>query len=163
MRTAQIWIGPTPGVIGWLIRKLTKSTVNHAKIAITEDLDIGAEPGGARIRRQKEYKGGYWSQFAFDDDQAHDIAHTAKLLSGTGYNYLDDLLIPLVIWFDKHGLEYPHWLARHIAQTRTLQCAQLVDLVYSMHGIELFDDGRTPGEVYPGSFEALFRHNGWMP
>jgi len=160
---AQIWIGPTPGFVGWAIRTITGSTVNHAKIAITDDLDIGAEPHGARIRRQRDYEGGYWSRFAFDDDQRKLIVKMATMLENTGYNYVDDALIPLTRWFDRHGIEYPNWLKRHISSTRTLQCAQLVDLAYSLSGVQLFDDGRLPGSVYPGSFEALFRHNGWMP
>ena len=159
----QIWIGPTPGIIGWVIRTVTRSTVNHAKIAITDDLDIGAEPHGARIRRQIDYQGGYWSRFALNTDQAKQIAHTAVLLENTGYNYVDDALIPLTRWFDRHGIPYPQWLKRHIESTRTLQCAQLVDLVYQLCDIQLFDDGRLPGSVYPGSFEELFIRQGWMP
>lgn len=159
----QIWIGATNGWAAPIIRWVTRSPVNHVKVGLNDNLDIGAEPGGARIRLQRDYQGGYWSRLDLTDEQRAQIVALATELENTPYNWYDDLLIPLVIWLDKRGIAYPKWLQRHISTVATLQCAQLADLVYETADIHIFNDGRVPGAVYPGSFVAIFKAHGWMP
>ena len=50
-----------------------------------------------------------------------------------------------------------------LSSDRHLQCAQLDDSAYEAAGLRLFNDGRLPGAVCPGSFIPVWQQHGWWP
>jgi hypothetical protein len=128
----------------------------HAYVITDADAGIAVEarPGGAgyvnypevwETRRTPAY-----SHLDLTDQQREAIAAAADTVVGVGYNWLDYLALVLDHW----GI-HPAWLHAYIARTDRLICSQLVDVVYHRAGIDLFDDGRNPGDVTPGDLTYI--------
>lgn len=154
----SIGVTATGGIIGWGIRLLTFSRYNHAFIVGPAGLLIEAQPGGARIGHISMYpKAKYNSNKIIPDETRLAIWETALGFAqarngkGIGYNWLDDIALGLRFF----GFWSEH-IARRIARTDRLQCAQLCDLAYSLNGVHLFDDGRLALAVDPGDIAETF-------
>lgn len=161
---------PAPGQIGlvhaygWFARTVSifegGSPVTHCVLALDDGYCIGAEPGGARIRNIAEIDDVVWSGFTFTTAQEDNLVSIGRSLSGTPYSYMGDLTIGLSLLLGDKRM--PQWLQRGVRSEGHLQCAQLVDDVYTRAGIHLFNDGRIPGAVYPASYVPLFHRKGWL-
>lgn len=124
------------------------SRYTHAGIFLDDGTIIEAMPGGARIvsneatlrRRPLAI-----SQFDIDEDARARIVEIARGYKGVPYNFADYLTIGL----DSIGIR-PKWLRNKIHSSKSMICSQLVDKIYSVAGVKLFDDGRDPGDVTPG-------------
>lgn len=161
MLTGQIGLIPHPH--GWVehaIETVTRAPVHHVVVAITETLVIGADPAGATVHRVSDYPDAVWSHFGLTDQQRHAIVVWASAHVGTPYSFLDDAAIGIALL---SGIPTPRWVQERLSSDRHLQCAQLADAAYLAAGLHLFDDGRLPGAVYPGSFIPIWQQHGWWP
>lgn len=160
MLTGQIGLIPdgksfVPQAIQWI----TSSDVYHVVIAISETECIGAEPGGAKIRPIDYWSNVMWSNFPLTPQQAQDTADWARAKEGVAYNYVDDLLIGAECLMK---VKFPEIIMRHYDNGKSYECAQLADAALTHGGgYKVFNDNRHPGQVYPGSFEPLFKQYGW--
>lgn len=127
---------------------------NHALIAIGGGLAVQAEPGGANTTRIAG-RGIDWFRWyqPLDAGQRGDIAAAARALCDTGYNWLDiaALTLDCLGWDVQRRNGKLTWIGRRIEDTKTLVCSALVDKALADAGFHLYDDGRVPGEVTPGS------------
>jgi uncharacterized protein YycO len=145
-----------PRVIAWA----TRSPFYHSVLAVDNTRAVSAEPGGAVFRPLNFWPDTIWSDFDLTAEQKEDITDWAVNHIRTPYNFLDDLAIGLALIF---GLHTPKWIQSYLSSDYTLECAQLCDAAYRAAGIQLFDDGRLPGAVYPGLFAPIWQKNHWMP
>ena len=146
----------TPGVIAWLIRAVTRSTVNHAFILTDPAEIIEADPSGAQQAILAKYDGMYqaWSDMDLSPTVRAAIIDHALDHVGDPYSWLDDACIGLA---DLFGWHVPAWVRRRLARTDRLMCSQLVDIAYLEAGVHLFSDGRIPGDVAPSDLLALIQ------
>lgn len=151
-----------PGGSSWIaqgIELVTASDVCHVIIGIDEEYCIGAEPGGAKIRPISYWDTAVWSRFEFSEAQALACASWARAREGRPYNFIDDALIGIE---DLSHLQLPEWFMKGYSTDTSYECAQLADAALSFGaGISVFNDGRLPGQVAPGSFEPFFKERGW--
>lgn len=160
-RTGQIGLIPHP--TNWVeraVEKLTFSSVHHVIIAISETECIGAEPKGAKIRPITDFPVAIWSEFDYAPGQAQAVADWARDREHRPYNFIADALIGLGIGL---GLPMPRFITRLFDGDHFYECAQLADAALLHAGIQLFETGRGPGSVYPGSFEPVFKLLGFWP
>jgi hypothetical protein len=159
--TGQIGLIPHNGkIIPELIALVTHSESSHTVVAISETECLGAEPLGARIRPISDFPTAIWSHFDLTNTQRAAIVNWTYNHEGTPYSYLDDAAIGIALLT---GIETPAFVRRYLDSTGHLICSQLADLAYQAAGIQLFDDGRVPGAVYPGSYEPIYKARGWWP
>jgi hypothetical protein len=158
--TSQIGLVPHPiRFMPRLIAWATHSPVYHSVLAVDNTRAVSAEPGGAVFRPLNFWPDTIWSDFDLTAEQHKDITDWAVQHIHTPYNFADDLAIGLALVFK---LRTPKWIQRYLSSDFVLECGQLCDSAYRAAGIELFNDGRLPGAVYPGSFVPIFQQNGWM-
>lgn len=155
-----------PGAAGWLVRIGQWlngdgfTTYEHAFLVLAKPnerngLLIEAEPGGARCA---PWPGNYanqdvtYSSWELTSAQRLAIYDAARRLEGTPYSWLDYLSLALVRLRIR-----PHWLQRYVANTGHMICSQLVDYCYQQAGVQLFDDGRLPGDVTPGDLARVLK------
>lgn len=122
--------------------------VQHAFVYVGKGCIVQAMPGGAElIPLEKASTPVVWSTGHFDLSQARRryIVNEAVNLVGTPYSFVDYASIALAAFHIR-----PRIVRDYIASTRHMICSQLVDEVYARAGIQLFDDGRLPGDVTPG-------------
>jgi uncharacterized protein YycO len=147
--------------VQWLICAFIQSPAFHCGMGIGNGMVISAQPNGVRIEQEAMYPGAVWSRFPLTAVQAEDAVAWAKAREGRPYNWLDDAMIGIE---NMTPLRFPRWITRHWQNDKTYQCAQLADAALTLGaGYRVFDDGREPGRVSPGSFAELFRANGWWP
>lgn len=153
-------IGLKTEASNWLERAIefvTRSSVHHVVIAISDTECIGAEPGGARIRSHL-YSKFVWSRFDLTPEQAQACADWAREREGVPYSFINGFFIGLAMY----GIRIPLFIRKRLANDTHYQCAQFADAALTLGaGITVFDDGRDFGEVHPGSLEMLFRERGW--
>lgn len=137
----------TKGLVPWLIRKFSHSSVNHAALALDPYNIIEAQPKGAVLASSRKYKNAIWSNRPLTDDQRHAIIAAGWVCEGTPYNFLDIVAQAIVRIFKVRA---PKWVLNRVSNPKTLQCAQLVDYCYSKAGVNLFKDNRPDGLVSPG-------------
>lgn len=158
MFTGQIGVVPhahTPAE--WLIEAVTRSTVHHAIIAISETECVSCEPGGALVRPISRFPDAYWSHFDLTSKQRKNIVFWAKFNIGAKYGWFADLAIGVaLIW----KLRTPKWVARWLDNGRRFECAQYCDAAYAYGGVHLFK-GVVPSAVYPGMFIPIWEEHGW--
>lgn len=77
------------------------------------------------------------------------VAVSAQTLIGTPYSALDYLALAAL------HLHLPsRWIRQRVESSGHLICSALCDRAYQRAGIELFDDGRLPGDVMPADLAA---------
>lgn len=160
MITGQVGI-VMHGTTFWpkVIERVTNSHSHHVVIAVSETHCVSAQPGGARLRPVSDFHNITWSRFELTDLQRWGIAFYGRAVLNQPYNYASFVLIGLS--FMVHT-EVPVWLQRAVSTTARMECAQLADSALTAAGVSAFDDGRQPGLVFPGSWEELFKRNGWL-
>lgn len=129
--------------------------VQHALIYIGGGWIVQAMPGGAEcIPLEDASPVVAWStgKFELTDTERFDIALCARQLVGTPYSFLDFASLAL----ERYHIR-PRWVREYVQSTGHLICSQLVDVVYRRAGVELFDDGRIPGDVTPGDLWRLIK------
>jgi uncharacterized protein YycO len=134
------------------------SAVQHAYVYVGDGNIVQAMPSGAELVPLAAAEPAViWSGSAIDltDDQRDAICHIAKSLVGTPYGWLDYLSLALAAWHIR-----PRWVRDRIFYDDTLICSQLVDVAYECSGVQLFADGRIPGDVTPGDLERLLQQKG---
>lgn len=162
------------GKTGWLVNKgqaiveRQDFQFTHAFLVLDRGEVIEAEPGGAQIVSIDKYlnrpdvlfcdnpvllarPGDWFSQLALRGR----IVDYARELEGVPYSYLDYVAIGL----DRFGIR-PKLIRDRVSRHDRLICSELVDFVYQMAGIHLFDDGRDPSNVTPGDLERWVRDHG---
>lgn len=158
--TGQIGLVRTKGFWGWVIRKITASPVNHVVVGISPTQNIGAEPGGVRIRRNDEWDQIIWSEFDLTTREKYVITRFVRDRLTYAYSYLTDFAI---------GMEYitgiptPTWLERYLSSDYVYECAQLAHAAYLAARKNILEDDkyRLPGRVNPGTFVPVWKKNGW--
>lgn len=144
-----------PRAIAWV----TRSTVFHTVLAFDDVRCLSAEPGGAVVRSVTAWPDVIWSRFELTDEQLDDIVDWGIAHWGVPYGFFTDVAVALALLL---GWSTPRWVARYLSTDQVMNCSQLCDSAYLAAGIHLFDDGRLPSAVYPGSFVPLFKERGWM-
>lgn len=128
----------------------------HAFIYAGDGQIVEAEPGGAKCV-PLHYDGVLWStgiprQLRPFGDQRAAIVKAARGYTGTPYSFADYLALAA------HRLHIPApGLREYIASSGHMICSQLVDQCYQDAGVHLFDDGRWPGYVTPGSLYDVLK------
>lgn len=160
MRTGQIGLIGTPtNFAERLICWATGSKYFHTVLAVTEDWAVSAEPGGARLRPIDAWPDTVWSDFPITNAQRAKIVQRGHSYINRPYNWLNDLSIGVGLVL---GWETPKFIREYLWSEESLECAQLCDAAYDHAGYHIFNDGRLPGAVWPGSFEKIYRKNGWL-
>lgn len=118
----------------------------HALVWLGNGEVIEAEPGGARVVPLR-YRGVWWCDgIAALLPFKADVAGAADGLKGVPYSWLDyGALFTRRLRVPVPGLK------AYIAASGHLICSQLCDELYLRLGAHVFDDGRWPGYVTPGS------------
>jgi hypothetical protein len=138
--------------------------IQHAGILLDDGYTVEAMPGGAIIGHITNYdtKTVVWSSGfevvgvgpdydgPLSDYERVKVIEAAKGYVGVPYSFLDYLGLALA----RFGLR-PRLLKRYIASTGHMICSQLVDQCYQDAGIQLFRDGRIPGDVTPADLYNL--------
>lgn len=153
------------GPVGWAIRigqalAGRPSPYQHAGMIVTSDgRTVEAHARGARTGHLAAYTGR--PLLICDapiralpaDRQAAARARVAdetRRLIGTPYSFLDYLALALL------HLGLPsRWVRQRVESSGHLICSALVDLAMHRAGIELYNDGRLPGDVMPADLAAL--------
>lgn len=159
------------GIVGWTIRLLTRSRVNHAGICTGDGMTVEAQAAGAICRKEQAA-----SQTVVYGNDLHArvetlapgrseyVAHEAEQLVGRRYNYLDLLALA---WINiRHDPTdgpppKPSRVERRVMRDDRLICSQLVDLAHTKAGVHLFTDGRLPGQVTPGDLAEVLANPSW--
>lgn len=150
----EFGVTATGGWVGWVIRKLCRSSVNHAFIYVGKGLVVEAQPNGAQIARATKYTKAVWSKQNLSVHQRLMLIDNALSLVGTPYNFVD---IAAQLFVRLFGWKAPRWTLNRVSDPSRLQCAQLVDEVYHRSGLELFTDGRPEGLIAPSDLYDLIR------
>jgi len=122
--------------------------VQHAYVYAGGGFVVQAMPGGAElIPLEDAAEPVVWStgKIPVTDEQRMRICYEARELVGTPYSFLDYASIALAYYRIR-----PRWVRDYVASTGHMICSQLVDEVYRRSGVDLFPDGRIPGDVTPG-------------
>jgi hypothetical protein len=162
MLKGQIALIPHPK--NWFQRAIeivTRSPVHHCIVCYDDDDNVAsAEIPRVVSRPASAWPDAVWSHFELTDAQASDIANFAKAQIGKKYSLIDDLLIAVSI---VTKTKTPHWIQDRLMDSGQWQCAELADASLLAGNVNVFRDGRPACAVYPGSFIATFRANGWWP
>lgn len=145
------------GLIGKAIEWATRSHTHHVVVAVSEDVVISAEPGGARYRPITDYPALVWSRFGLTTTQQDHIRDAAAEYEHRPYNYA--IYGPL-LWQRLTGRKVNGAVARWLSKRPNENCSQLSDDIYTMAGFHLFAD--IPEIITPGDFERLFESLGWL-
>lgn len=131
----------------------------HAFVLLPGNQILEAEPGGALVR-ELHYDDVYWCTNIYKLIPAGLIAlrtfdtilnNTVEELKGIPYSFLDYAALAA------HRLHVPAPHLRKYIQTSHHEiCSQLADDFYWRLGVQIFTDGRWPGDVTPAS---LFRRD----
>lgn len=139
------------GVVGWLIRAITRSSVNHAAIIRDDHTVLEARSRGAVFTPWDQYAGRVGldvvgtARLPLTDEQRAKVPEVAEELEGTPYSFLDLLSVGALQY---HIRLWP--LRRILARQHRAICSQLVDEFLRRLGFSIYDDGRWPGDVTPG-------------
>lgn len=159
MFIGQIGIVPHPHTpTEWLIETVTRSTVHHAVLAISETECVSCEPGGALLRPITRFPDAYWSHFELLPEQLGPILRWANAHVGAPYGWFQDIAIGVALLTRR---ETPKWLQNYLSSNRSYECAQFCDAAYTYAGIHLFSN-IVSSAVYPGMFVPIWQRFGWM-
>lgn len=148
---------PIPGRAGRLIRFGQwlngdgYADYEHAFVVVSPIQVVEARPSGAGYAALGRKGAVYYS---CPEDHRPLVADAARSLIGRPYSALDYFALAA----KRFHLPLSTALLRtRMEQTGELICSQLVDLAYQMGGVQLYDDGRQPGDVTPGDLYQLVR------
>ena len=159
----------SPGVVGWWIRFLTRSRMNHAGICLGDTHTVEAQAAGA-VRKTEHTVGvdvdfgvSLWVRIErLAPGRSQRIADEAEKLLGTPYNFWDLLAVAWACRNDPTGpVVKPNRWQRRLMRDDRLICSQLVDLACLRASVHLFDDGRLSGSVTPGDIEQVLANGDW--
>jgi len=125
----------------------------HAGIVGYNGQTYAAHPGGASATPLAEVMADRplaFSRFDLTDTQRAAIVAAAARRVGTPYSFLCYLSIALITFHVR-----PKWLLDYVKGTGHMICSQYVDQCYYDAGVNLFDDGRFPGDVTPGDLHYV--------
>jgi hypothetical protein len=143
-----------------------KTTYTHAFFVLDKGEVIEAEPGGAEINPISKYVGREdvlfsdkpvqqalnffpWANRADLEGTLRSVmVERARGLEGISYNYLDYVAIGL----EHFNIDVP-FVRNRVRREDRMICSQLVDYIYDICGIHLFNDGRVSQDVTPGDLE----------
>lgn len=164
----SFFVTPVRGWVGWLIafgqlccRK--PSSFGHAGIVTDADgTTMEAQPGGARPGNVTNYPhalicdgpilGLPEAQRAAARERVRQYALMEK---GTPYSPLDYVALALL------HLHLPsRWVRNRVRSSGHMICSQMVTAVFEDAGIDLFTDGRLPGDVMPA--DLAFWAENWQ-
>ena len=159
----------SPGVVGWWIRFLTRSRMNHAGICLGDTHTVEAQAAGA-VRKTEHMVGmdvdfgtSLWVRIErLAPKRSAAIAEEAEKLLGARYGWLDLLAVAWACRNDPTGpIVKPNRWQRRLMRDDRLICSQLVDLACLRAGVHLFTDGRMPGSVTPGDISEVLANGDW--
>lgn len=109
-----------------------------------------------RIAGLENYRNNKIAWYSCPEDKGTAIAERAMhyAILGTRYSFLDYFAIA----FQRGPIRQKtigKLLANYVETSKHMICSQLVDKVYQDCGIQLFDDGRLPGDVTPADLYDL--------
>lgn len=156
-RQGQFGVVRTGGFVAQMIRLMTHSQVNHAYVYLDDRRILEAMPSGAVVSPASKYAGAVKaeSRFPLTAEEAAHIAGVANGFIGTPYNFLDIV----ALFFLTLGFRWG-WLLARAQRCDRLICSQLVDRVYTVAGLHLYNDNRPDGEVTPGNLLLLLAQKG---
>lgn len=150
------WIGFWVGLGQYL--NMDGSKYSHCFVVLDDKTVMEAMPGGARIAPLDEYLGSaIFIDWEPTDEQRSIIVSEALKLEGIPYNFLNYLQLALA----RFKIQ-PKWLVKRIQDSEKLICSQLVDEVYRLAGVHMFDDGRLPMDVTPGDILNRYLEKDWL-
>lgn len=130
------------------------SRYTHAFILLDDDTTLGAYPGGARIASYEWEVAAHgqpgWLRMPLTPEQGARVVQVARGYVGTPYSLVEYSALAAV----RLGLP-SEWLRRYVADSHHMICSQVCDKIYLDAGINLFQDGRSPGDVTPGDLANL--------
>lgn len=146
------------GIVPYLICKVTGSHCYHMIVCTGENECASADSDGVNLHPLTDWPNAVWSEFNLTGPQKAAVVAYCRNHVGTPYAYLDDALICLERVF---RFRFPDWIRQRFADDGQLQCAQLADNALAAAGVNVFEDGRMIGDVFPGSYEQEFVRRGW--
>ncbi len=160
MLPATIVLGRIPGLVGklvWLGQAINgdRSYWTHAGITTGDRNVFEARPGGAGTsslgvgETWHTWDSVYWD---LTYEQRVKIVEECHKRLGTGYNWTT------YFYLAAYRLNLPlttRLLRKRVARSDKMICSQIVDEIYRVCGIQLFDDGRLPHDVTPGDLARL--------
>jgi uncharacterized protein YycO len=137
----------TGGWVAWIIRRATKSPVNHAFIVTADDGLIEARPEGVCRGTLSEYTGAYAVANAAEpmtDAQRAAVVAKAESLVGDGYNFpaLVDIGLEDIGW-------HWRWLILLSHADKLLICSQLVAECGTAAGLDWMCGKASADQVSP--------------
>ena len=149
----------THGIVGALIRLVTRSGYNHAAVVVEDGQVVEAEPGGARLRPLSEYDGyqmlANTAEPTLAEERAKVVAY-ARAVVARPYNYDADFVDGL----EHLGLRW-RLLARFAAGRKAVMCSQLVADAGAAAGLNWRCGKATTAEVVPGDLAARIERGQW--
>lgn len=121
----------------------------HAYVMVEPHRVVEAKNDGAGYSTLV-HAGSLW--YSCPEESREAVAREAVALIGVGYSWVDYFALAAVrfklAWTSKT-------LRRYVTGSGEMICSQLVDAAYQRAGVQLFDDGRLPGDVTPGDLYGL--------
>lgn len=159
-RAGDFFLARSNGAKWWaysLLQLLTgePSLYTHAGLVLDDGTYLEARPGGAIIRPLDtlwERQAVAFSQNDLTDDQRAALVAEARRYIDTPYTFTR-------FWYLAARTFGWQWASTKLDEMcrDAVICSSLVDKIYEAVGIKLFDDGRTPGDVSPGSLAHVGR------
>ncbi len=148
----------TKGIIGRVIRLVTRSAVNHAIRYIGDDQIVEAKPRhGTVISPVTDYTGVIWStgKIEYDDNTRYRLVHLSIAMAeaDTDYSFRGVVLLGLA----QYGVKNSWLQKRLLKQENRMFCSQEIDFVDELCDSHLFNDGRFNGDVTPGDLLGLLQ------
>ncbi|MEU7570316.1 hypothetical protein [Micromonospora sp. NPDC049240] len=154
MQAGDIALVRTGGLIGRLIRVVTRSRYNHIRLILDEHGScIEANPTGCEYGFVQP--GDVIVIAPLLDGERDKIADIAKEILGTPYGFLDVVALGL----SQFGFK-PRWARRRIENPETLFCSQLIDYAWKHVGYDAFPATECY-DVSPGDLGDLAFVHGW--
>lgn len=126
----------------------------HAVLYLGYGQILEAQPGGAVISPLNRYAPSkmLWSsnKISLAASERVALVDYGKMMVGTPYSAADYFSIAAA----RFHIRLPG-LKKYVADSNHMICSQLVDYVYQKAGINLFKDGRWPGDVTPADLAEL--------
>lgn len=136
------------------------SRYTHAFIVLDDETVLEAQPWGATISPLSKFDDGRtvaasWAIRLTPAERA-EVVRVARDFVGARYGFSAYAHLTLATF----GINHPR-LTAYLAVNRRLICSQLVDQIYFLAGVHLFDDGRAHFDVTPGDLANRLIERDW--